>query len=91
MPVGAISGVSLGENGAVNLRLRGTGPAAPGMLVVGRRVSSGELATAEVGEDGGEPPAPLRRRQPRSLAGSSHLSSPRSLKDRARARRWVVR
>ncbi len=62
VPVGAIRGVSLGEDGAVILRLRGTGPAAPGMLVVGRRVSSGELATCEVGEDGGEPPAPLRRR-----------------------------
>jgi hypothetical protein len=65
VPVGAIGGVSLGENGAVNLRLRGTGPAAPGMLVVGRRVSTGELATAEVGEDGGDPPAPLRRRKRR--------------------------
>jgi hypothetical protein len=63
VPVGAIRGVSLGENGAVNLRLRGTGPAASGMLVVGRRVSSGELATCEVGEDGGEPPVPLRRKR----------------------------
>jgi hypothetical protein len=61
VPVGAIRGVSLGERGAVDLRLE-PGPAAPGMLVVGRRVSSGQLATCEVSSDGGEPPAPLRRR-----------------------------
>jgi hypothetical protein len=62
VPVGAIGGVSLGENGTVNLRLRETGPAARGMLVVGRRVSTGDLATAEVADDGGPPPTALRRR-----------------------------
>jgi hypothetical protein len=50
-PVGAIASVALGEDG-VQVRVAPRASARPGMLVVGRRRSSGALVTAEVGPTG---------------------------------------
>lgn len=61
-PVGAIASVALGEDG-VQVRVAPAATARPGMLVVGRRRSSGALVTAEVGPTG-EPAAAATRGAP---------------------------